>query len=80
MTPLQDETRTSLHDFTLKASLLYLVSMSTFWMLIIAAGELQLGRHMHSQHLVLSFCSFATGLLRSCCNLSLQTQHVMACV
>ena len=41
MASSQDETKTSLHDFNLKASLLYLISMSTFWMLVIAAGILQ---------------------------------------
>ena len=40
---LQDEGRTSLHDFDTKASTLYLVSMSTFWILTVATG----GSHLH---------------------------------
>jgi hypothetical protein len=44
----QDEGRTSLHDFDFKASALYLVSMSTFWMLIVAAGNLK--KHELYQH------------------------------
>ena len=39
----QDEGRTSLHDFDTKASTLYLVSMSTFWILTVATG----GSHLH---------------------------------
>ena len=35
---LQDEEKTALHDFNTKASMLYLVSMSTFWILIVATG------------------------------------------
>lgn len=35
---LQDETRTSLNEFDTKASILYLVSMSTFWILTVATG------------------------------------------
>ena len=40
---LQDEGRTSMHDFNTKASTLYLVSMSTFWILTVASG----GYYMH---------------------------------
>ena len=35
---LQDEAKASLHDFDLKASLLYFIAMDTFWMLTLAAG------------------------------------------
>ena len=35
----QDETRSSLKDFDTKASILYLVSMSTFWILTVATGK-----------------------------------------
>ncbi|CAL5220856.1 g2941 [Coccomyxa viridis] len=34
----KDETRSSLKDFDTKASILYLVSMSTFWILTVATG------------------------------------------
>lgn len=34
----QDEGRTSLDTFNSKASLLYLVSMTTFWILTVGAG------------------------------------------
>ena len=37
---LQGETTTSLEKFNLKVSVLYLVSMSTFWIMTIAAGRL----------------------------------------
>ena len=39
---LQDETTASLKTFDFNASTLYLVSMSTFWILTIATGEFDL--------------------------------------
>jgi len=39
---LQDETMTSLKKFDFNASTLYLVSMSTFWILTIATGRFDL--------------------------------------
>ena len=38
----QDEGRSSLTDFSLKATILYLVSMSTFWLLVVAGGVFSL--------------------------------------
>ena len=44
----QDETRSSLKDFDTKASVLYLVSMSTFWILTVATGGCD--RHALRKH------------------------------
>ncbi len=44
----QDETRSSLKDFDTKASILYLVSMSTFWILTVATGRCD--RHALRKH------------------------------
>ncbi len=43
---LQDEARTSVNDFNMKASLLYLVAMSTFWILVVATGGSDAQRRM----------------------------------